>query len=74
MSVVTGFEGDYWKFDGVGALLVGGGAPPSGTVIVVSPQVSPPVPPLPFAETAEISNCTEPETAEGAVQSTLQLR
>ncbi len=73
VSVVTGFAGLKSTEDADGGLL-DGGVPPSGTVIVVSPQVSPPVPPLPFASTAERSNCTEPEPAEGAVQSTLQLR
>ena len=73
MSVVTGLEGENCRLVTEGALLAGGD-PPSGTVIVASPQVSPPVPPLPLAETAETSNVTEPEPAEGAVQSTLQLR
>ena len=72
MSVVTGFEGVNWSPDALGGLF-GAGAPPSGTVIVVIPQASPLVALLPFAVRPARSNWTEPEPADGAVQSTLQL-
>ena len=50
MSVVTGLEGVNCSPDALGGLF-GAGPPPSGTVIVVLPQTSPPVPPFPFALT-----------------------
>ena len=68
--VVTGLDGDNCKLVTDGALFAGGGT--SGTVTVVVAQLSPDVPPLPFAALPAMSNVTKPEPEDGAVHSKLQ--